>query len=174
MGAPAILATASSAGSAARCPWYDVAMSPITKLLPGEGGPISSNEACENVLELAFLMSAVDGHLADEELEAFRELVTCARGRSATKDDVDDLLERYVVAAHSVGVDERMREVAKSIPEDLRETAFKVAIGLSLVDSDASEFEYEMIAVLAKQLELGDRAVPLAKEARAALGVATG
>ena len=173
MGRPAILAPKSSAGSAARCPWYDVAMSSITKLLPG-GGAISSNEACENVLELAFLMSAVDGHLADEELEAFRELVTCARGRSTTKADVDDLLERYVVTAHSVGVDERMREVAKAIPDDLRETAFKVAIGLSLVDSDASEFEYEMIAVLARELELGDRAIPLAKEARAVLGVATG
>jgi hypothetical protein len=147
-------------------------MSSITKLL---SGAIPSNQACEDVLELAFLMSAVDGHLADEELEAFRELLACARGKeSASKDDVDDLLERYVVAAHSVGVDERMREVAKAIPEDLRETAFKVAIGLSLVDSDASEFEYEMIAVLAKELELGDRAILLAKEAREVLGAPTG
>ena len=142
-------------------------MSSITKLL---SGAIPSNEACESVLELAFLMSAVDGHLADEELEAFRELVACARGKERTaKDDVDALLERYVVAAHSVGVDQRMREVAHAIPEDLRETAFKVAIGLSLVDRDESEFEFEMIAVLAGELGLGERAIPLAREARETL-----
>ena len=137
--------------------------SSITKLLPNA---INPHEACENVLELAFLMSAVDGHLADEELDAFRELVACARGRAATKDDVDGLLERYVVAAHAVGVDQRVREVAKVIPENLRETAFKVAVGLALVDRDESEFEDETLAVLATELDLADRAAALAREAR--------
>ena len=142
-------------------------MSPITKLLPNA---IPSTEACENVLELAFLMSAVDGHLADEELDAFRELVACARGHaSVTKDDVDDLLERYVVASHAVGVDQRVREVARSIPTELRETAFKVAVGLSLADRDESEHEDEMIKILAGELGLGERAAPLAREARDAM-----
>lgn len=142
-------------------------MSSITKLLPNA---IPSTEACENVLELAFLMSAVDGHLADEELDAFRELVACARGRAATKDDVDSLLERYVVASHAVGVDQRVRDVAKAIPEALRETAFKVAVGLALVDEDESEFEDETLVVLAAELGLGERATALAREARDLVG----
>ena len=145
-------------------------MSPITKLLPDA---IPSSEACENVLELAFLMSAVDGHLADEELDAFRELVACARGRLVTKDDVDNLLERYGVASHAVGVDQRMREVARSIPTDLRETAFKVAVGLSLVDRDESEFEDEMLTVLAGELGLGERAASFVREVREAMGASS-
>ncbi|HVH46681.1 MAG TPA: TerB family tellurite resistance protein [Labilithrix sp.] len=141
-------------------------MSSIAKLLTA---PIQPKAEADRVLELAFLMSAVDGHLADEEVEAFRELVGLARGVAPTKDEVDGLIEQFVVAAHAVGVDERVRHVARAIRKDLREDAFKIAVGLSLVDHDESEHEDELIGILAATMELAERAIPLAREARAAV-----
>lgn len=138
-------------------------MSSIAKLLPA---PIADSAAADTVLELAFLTSAVDGHLADEELDAFRELVGLARGIPATKDDVDTLLERFVVAAHSVGVDARVREVATAVRPDLRETAFRIAAGLSLVDRDQSEHEDELLTILSQAMSIGERTDALVREAR--------
>lgn len=139
----------------------------IGKLVPT---PIHDTDHADAILEVAFLMSAVDGHLADEELAAFKELIAKVRGKSvAPKEDLDNLLERFVVAAHTVGVDERVREVAKTIPKELREMAFKIAVGLSLVDHEESEFEDEMVGTLGAAFELGERAITLAKEASAAI-----
>ena len=137
----------------------------IADLLPG---PIASSEGADMVLELAFLMSAVDGHLADEELAAFRVLVGTARGREVTKTEVDDLLEQFVVATQ-VGVEDRVRAIARMLPVELREVAFKVTVGLSLVDHDASEHEYAIVGILAPALELKERAIVLAREAHEAI-----
>jgi uncharacterized tellurite resistance protein B-like protein len=139
----------------------------ITKLL---SGPISNVQDADAVLELAFLMSAVDGVLADEELVAFRALVSTLRGSEATKKDVDDLIERFVVASHTNGVEQRTRQVAPLIPKELRETAFKVVVALAHVDHDESEWEDEMIGILGALLELADRAITLAREARKEIG----
>ena len=90
---------------------------PIVELVPAS---IAATDHADALLEVAFLMSAVDGHLADEELAAFGELVGRVRGRSATKDEIGALLERFVFSAHTVGVPDRVREVAKSLPPELR------------------------------------------------------
>lgn len=148
-----------------RGPCY-VSLMPIAKLVPS---PIADDEHADAVLELAFLMSAVDGHLADEELAAFRELVPLVRGREAKAEEIDTLLGGFVMGTHDSGVDGRIREVAKAIPTELRETAFKLAIGLSLVDHDENESEYGLVGMLATSLGIADRAVALAAEARAAL-----
>jgi uncharacterized tellurite resistance protein B-like protein len=116
-------------------------------------------------------MSAVDGHLADEELEAFGTLVGRVRGVTATKEEIRQLLERFVFSAHTVGVPDRVREVAKSLPAELRAPAFKVAVALAAVDHDASEHEDELVGVLAAALGLEDRVAALTTEARAAAGV---
>ncbi len=131
--------------------------------------PVTSIEDADALLELAFLMSATDGYLADEELDAFRELVAVLRGRDPTKDEVDELLGRFVVEAHSAGVDARVKTVATTVPPPLRETAFKIAVGLSLVDRDESEHEDELAGLLASTLGLGERADALAREARLAV-----
>lgn len=131
--------------------------------------PIADEKHADAVLEVAFLMSAVDGYLADEELAAFRELLPLLRGRPANEGEVDALLGRFVMGVHGSGAEARLREVAAAVPADLRETAFKVAVGLSLVDDDTDESEYELVALLASALDVKDRAVALAADARAAL-----
>jgi hypothetical protein len=62
-----------------------------------------------------------------------------------------------------------VREVAKAIPAELRETAFKVAMGLLLVDEEESEHEFEVVGILTTALSIGERAIGLAKEAREAM-----
>lgn len=131
--------------------------------------PIANEADGDTVLELAFLMSATDGYLADEELDAFRILVDVVRGRTATKAEVDELLGRFLVEANNAGVDERVKTVASTVPPPLRETAYKVAVGLALVDNDESEYEEELADLLASSLGVGERATALTKEARVAL-----
>lgn len=142
---------------------------PIAELVPAS---IASTEHADALLEIAFLMSAVDGHLADEELEAFGELVGRVRGHVATKQETGDLLERFVFSAHTVGVPDRLREVAKSLPTELHVPAFTVAIALGLVDHDASGHEEELASLLASVLGLEDRVAALTADARVAAGLA--
>jgi hypothetical protein len=132
-------------------------------------GPIASPDAGDAVLELAFLMTAVDGYLADEENEVFAAIVERIRGRAPTKEELDALLERFVAASHTVGVDERVRQVAPSVPPELRELAFKIVVGLSLVDDDESEYESALAADIEKVFALGERRAAIVKEVRAAL-----
>ena len=138
---------------------------PIAKLV---SSPIAATDHADAVLELAFLVSAVDGHLADEELAAFAELVGCVRGRAASKEEVDDLLGRFLVAAQSTPGDERVRELGSALPGELRETAFKIAVGLTLVDHEENEQEDELVGLLAATLGLAERSIPLTAEARTA------
>lgn len=141
---------------------------PIAELVPTS---IAATENANALLEVAFLMSAVDGHLADEELEAFGQLVARVRGREATSEEISQLLEGFVFSAHTIGVPDRMRQVAKSLPAELRAPAFTVAVALSMVDNDASEHEDELVGILAEALGLTDRVSGLTAEARAAAGI---
>lgn len=113
--------------------------------------PIHDEAHASALLELAFAVSAVDGHLADEELASFREIVSRVRGRQATDEDIGDLLEKFVHASHMAGLDLRAKQVMAKIPPVLRETAFSLAFALSLVDKEASEYEDELIGDMAKE-----------------------
>lgn len=132
--------------------------------------PIADRIHADAILELAFLVSAVDGHLADEELVAFTELVGCLRGGEAKKEEVDDLLGRFLVMAQSTRGEDRVRELGSSLPGEMRETAFRIAVGLSLVDREENEHEGELIGTLAASLGLAERSIALTAETRAAFG----
>ena len=132
--------------------------------------PIAATEHADALLEVAFLMSAVDGHLAEDEQAVFAELVGRVRGRDVTQAEIDELLGRFVVAVHAAGPADRVREVGPTIPVNLREVAFKVAVGLALVDHDASEQEDELVGILGATLGLAERAIALAAEGRQAAG----
>lgn len=138
----------------------------IAELVPTS---IVGTEHESALLEVAFLMSAVDGHLADEELATFAELAARVRGREVTKDEISTLLEGFVFSAHTAGVPDRVREVAKTLPADLRAPAFTVAVALAMVDNDASEHEDELVGILAEALQLESRVSELTAAARAAI-----
>jgi hypothetical protein len=139
---------------------------PIAKLV---SSPIAATAHADAILELAFLVSAVDGHLADEEIGAFTELVSLVRGREAKESEVGDLLGRFLVTAQSTRGEDRVRELGYAVPEALRELAFKIVIGFTLVDGDESEHEDELVGLLAATLGLAERSIPLTAEARAAV-----
>lgn len=138
---------------------------PIAKLV---SSPIQGRAHGDAVLELAFLVSAGDGHLADEELVAFRQLVGLVRGHEATQEEIDALLGGFLMNAQTIRGEDRIREVGATIPGELRETAFKLAVGLTMVDDEASEVEDQLIGILAATLGLADRSIPLTAAARAA------
>jgi tellurite resistance protein len=130
--------------------------------------PIADRDHRCAILELAFAMCAVDGHLADEELAAFRDLVGILQGRPATDDDVGELLERFVEKAQMLGVEERVARLALNVPPPLRETAFRVTFALSLVDGEESAFERELVAELAGHLAMSaEQAAALEASVRA-------
>ena len=141
----------------------------IAELVPTSA---AATEHAKALYEVAFLMSAVDGHLADQELAAFGELVGRMQGRAATKDEIGGLLEGFVFSAHTVGVPDRLRQVAKSLPVELHAPAFTLAVALAMADHDASEHEDELAGILAEALALTDRVTELTAAARAAVASA--
>ena len=138
---------------------------PIAKLV---SSPIADAAQGDAVLELAFLVSAGDGHLADEELAAFRELVGLIRGHVATQEEIDTLLGGFLMSAQTIRGEDRIREVGATLPGELRETAFKIAVGLTMVDNEANEAEDQLIGILAATLGLAERSIPLTADAREA------
>jgi tellurite resistance protein len=133
-------------------------------------GPIAQTEHADNLLELAFLVTAADGRLAAEEAAAFRELMTRVRGRDVSDADVAAIYQRFTDQLEGSTCADRVRVIAPKLPADLREPAFRVALALALIDRDASPHEDDLIDVLFGSLELDlDRAEALAKEVRVAL-----
>ena len=139
----------------------------IAKILPAR--PAATIEEADTVLELAYLMTAVDGRLADEELPAYREVAAWMRGEVIADADFGVLLERFSANLEKGQIEERVRAIAPKVPPQLREIAFKVAMGLALVDQEASPEEDELVGILFEGLGLTmERADALAAEVRAA------
>lgn len=133
-------------------------------------GPIAKPEDADTLLELAFLVTAADGRLAAEEAAAFRELMGRVRGTTPSDEEVGVVYQRFTNLLEGSTCADRVRVVAPSLPPDLREAAFRVAMALALIDRDASPHEDELIDVLFHSLQLDvDRAEELAKEVRIAL-----
>jgi Tellurite resistance protein TerB len=139
----------------------------ITKLLTHS--PVASTEHGDVLLELSYLMAAADGRLADAELAAYKLIVASVRGAAPSEADVSALLERFGGTLEKGEIEERVRTIAKTLPADLREVAFKLAIGLALVDDEAHDAENQLVGVLYEALDLAeDRADALAAEVRSA------
>jgi uncharacterized tellurite resistance protein B-like protein len=139
----------------------------IAKLLPHS--PVASAEHGDVLLELSYLMAAADGKLADVELAAYRQIIASVRGAAPSEADVTGLLERFGGAIEKSEIEARVRAIARQLPADLREVAFKLAIGLALVDDEAHDAENQLVGVLYESLDLAeDRADALAAEVRSA------
>lgn len=128
--------------------------------------PVSRVSDADAILELGFLVTATDGHIAAEELKAFGEILTLLRGRPVPQEEIDELLGRFLMTLQATHLEERVREVSAALPGDLRELAFKIVIGLTLVEHDENEQEDELVGLLAASLGLAERSIPLTAEAR--------
>jgi hypothetical protein len=142
----------------------------ITKLLPAV--PIPTIADADAFLELAFLMTAADGELRGDELRAFRDVVERVRGEKPTDASFDALVKRFSGTVGKAAIEARVRAIGPKIPSDLREAAFRVTVGLALVDKDGAAEEDALVSVLVAALSLPlARAEALAAEVREAFGV---
>lgn len=128
-------------------------MSRVTKLVP-EALSVSARDA-EMLLELVYLVTAADHRLAEEELAAFAALAARLRGKASLDSDVVDLLmDRYAqrLYANDNRVERRVLELATSLPRELHELAYKLALGVAFVDSKLAHEEDTLHRVLADAL----------------------
>jgi tellurite resistance protein len=140
----------------------------IAALLPI--APVSAKDQADTVLELAFLVTAADGRLAEEEAAAFRDLIGRVRGAPASDDEVATLYARFTEQLGGLTCADRVKALAPRLAADLRETAFRIALALALIDRDASPHEDALVDVLFHSLGLElARAEELAREVRVAL-----
>ena len=131
---------------------------------------IPSPEHADTLLELAFLVTAADGNLAEEEAAAFRDLVTRVRGAAASDEEIGALYTRFTKSLDGSSCVDRVKVVAPQLPSELKEPAFRVALALALIDRDASPHEDDLIDALFHSLGLDEtRAEEVAKEVRVAL-----
>jgi hypothetical protein len=126
----------------------------IDELLPAGLSP--STEHSDMLLELAYLVAAVDGRLAEEELAAFGVIAARLRGRATSIEDLDVMLERFGGAVEPSEIHARMKEVAAALPKDLHAVAYRLAIGLAVVDHEPSEEEDRLHKALGDALGLSD------------------
>ena len=132
----------------------------IEELIPSTLAP--SPEQTEILLELAYLVTAADGRLADEELVAFERIASRLYGRAVSPPELDGLIERFAHNLEQAEIEARVRELVPSLEKDLHAAAYRLALGVAFVDHDASEQEDALHKVL------GD-ALGLTPEIRAAL-----
>jgi hypothetical protein len=129
----------------------------IVKLVPDSVKP--TPEHADVLLELAYLATAVDGRLDDEELATFTGLVGRLLGKIPSTADLDKLLDRFGGNVEFAEIEERVKKIAPTLAEDLKPLAFKLAVGLSVADLDASEDETDLQILLAEALGLDDAKV---------------
>src|SRR5262245_58630439 len=107
-------------------------MSKIVELLPNDFAP--SDKDAEILLELAYLVTAADGKLLDEELAAFSAIAARVRGKPKLEaEELDALLDQFAHHVESHEIETRVRVLAPTLPEELHEVAYKLALGLALV-----------------------------------------
>jgi uncharacterized tellurite resistance protein B-like protein len=134
------------------------------ELIP-EGLSPTSDEA-EIILELSYLVTAADGKLTDEELEAFGTLAARLQGKaSITPPQVDAIVERYAGAVDWSDIESRVKEIAPKLPKDLHAAAYRLALGLAFVDHDPSEAEDRIHKLLGDTLGIReDRRAAIARQ----------
>lgn len=129
----------------------------LANLVPAGLSP--SAEHIDVLLELAFLTTAADGRLDDDELTAFKAIASRLHGKQLSNADVDALLSKFGGTVDHDEIAERVQKIAPTLPTDLRELAFKLAVALSVADLDASSDESDLQVLLAETMGFDDARV---------------
>lgn len=126
-------------------------MSKIVELLPNDLAP--SSEDAQTLLELAYLVTAADGKLLDEELAAFSAVAARLRGKkSLDNGEIDALVDQFAHHVETNEIETRVRLLAPTLPENLHELAYKLALGMAFIDFDPSNEEDHIHTVLGDAL----------------------
>jgi uncharacterized tellurite resistance protein B-like protein len=124
----------------------------IDELIPSTLAP--SPEQTEILLELAYLVTAVDGRLADEEIAAFETIAARLRGTTITPQDLDAIVGRFAHNVEQTEIEARVRALVPLLEKDLHAVAYRLALGVAFVDHEASEAEDALHKVLGDALGL--------------------
>ncbi|MCI0738609.1 MAG: tellurite resistance TerB family protein [Gemmataceae bacterium] len=109
--------------------------------------------------------SASDGHIADEEVRGlFTVLFRMKMYDNWTDDKMNNTINRLLGIIKREGVDALLNRCAKTLPEDLHQTAFANACDIILADGVVEDEEKEFINRLWKVLGIsGDDAKTIAQ-----------
>lgn len=148
-------------------------MSGIVELLPKDFAP--SAKDVETLLELAYLVTAADGKLLDDEVAAFGAIAARMNGNSKLDaNEVDAIVDRFAHNVEPHEIETRVRLLAPTLPEELHEVAYKLALGMAFVDHDPSSEEDRIHGVLADALGIAPgRRAALSREVGLEGGKAT-
>lgn len=108
------------------------------------------------IIELMFLMAAVDGQVAEEEvkqLQASLEALADIQGIEGL--DVDDTLSELGARLDRDGWRARVQAAARRLTsDDARSFAFRLSVGVAFVDNFVASAEAAAIDVVAEALDL--------------------
>ncbi len=102
---------------------------------------LSALNRVDPLAETMFLMMAADGTLAEQELDAVRGAVRGLTDNTLRSGTIKVMLESYQQRLTAEGREERLREIAEEISEDVNEAegAFALAAAVALADDSVTD-----------------------------------
>jgi hypothetical protein len=128
----------------------------------GEGGTDEEKQQVEELLatiEVMFLMAAVDGNVADDEVEQLRaSLEALVDTKSLPRLDLDRTLSDLAIKLAKQGWSSRLHDATRRIvTKDGRAFAFRLAAGVAFVDDFVAHAEAAAIDALGTALGMDKR-----------------
>ncbi|MBN9520721.1 tellurite resistance TerB family protein [bacterium] len=123
---------------------------------------LTKHEAFAGILLAA---SAVDGHIASEEISTLINTISRMKLYSNFNDDkYGRMFDRLMKMLKKHGAIELTERCAPEVPDDLRETVFANACDIVLADGVVEDEERELIEKLQNELEIpGDEAMDIVR-----------
>jgi tellurite resistance protein len=120
---------------------------------------LSALNRVDPLAETMFLMMAADGTLAEQELDAVRGAVRGLTDNILRSGTIKVMLENYQQRLTQEGREERLREIAEEISEDVNEAegAFALAAAVALADDSVSDEENAFINQLAEWFGISEQ-----------------
>ncbi len=119
------------------------------------------------IVELMFLMAAVDGEVQDEEVQQLRASIDALADIRAVPDlNLDDALQDLAAKLSAEGWKSRLEDAASRVQTpDAKDFAFRLSVGVAFVDDFVAHAEAAAIDSLARALELtADHAQTILRE----------
>ena len=120
---------------------------------PGSGVDVAFRQA---LVEIAFLVAAVDGEVSTLEIAQFGDAIDAAFG-AGSDEDASALLKECAARLEKEGWDKRMKAVARALEGSGHgEAAYRIAVGVAFVDDTVAHAEAAALEALARALDVTD------------------
>jgi hypothetical protein len=134
----------------------------IASFLDDEGGGDASaptdelRDESEAIVEIMFLMAAVDGHVSGEEIQQLRASIQAIEDMGAIGSvEIEPMLNSFSAGLDSDGWSQRLKDAAARVrAPEAREFAFRMAAGVAFIDDFVAHAEAAAIDSLATSFGL--------------------